>query len=141
MSLRDHLQAIYDEHGRLTPELVVEAARPDDHPLHGFVFDRDPDSAAEAWYRHRAHELIQRVKITYGQTGTEPKEIRAFHAVRSTADQGGFVYEPIEHIAATPLLRQMVLRDAEREWKSLKAKYGHLREFLDMVANDLPEAA
>lgn len=106
-----------------------------------FVFDRTVAGAAEAWYEHRAHELIRRVKITYrSATGDEPRDIRAFHAIRG-ADDGSFKYEPIERIAESPILRQMLLRDARREWQTLKSRYAHLDEFLQMVASDLKAAA
>jgi hypothetical protein len=140
VSLRDQLQAIHDEHGRLTPELVVEAARAESHPLHDRVFDRPVGEAAESWYRHRAHELIQSVKVVYKEaTETTPeRSIRAFHAVRS---EDGYSYEPAENIADDPLIRAMVLRDMEREWKALHRRFGEFSEFLSMVRNDLEAAA
>lgn len=139
MTHRDYLQAIYDQHGRLTPELVVETARPDDHPLHAAVFDRPKGEAAEAWYRHRAHELIRSVSIVY-RTEENGKELRgrAFHCLRTEV---GHVYEPAEVIASDPLKRQMVLRDMEREWRQLRARYGHFREFAEMVDRDMAVAA
>lgn len=131
MSVREHLQAIYDEHGALSPELVVTEARAEDHPLHSHVFDRPPGDAAEAWYRHRAHDLIQSVKITYKPSnGDEERSVRAFHCVRTEA---GHVYEPAEKIAEDPFLRAVVLRDMEREVRQLQARYGHMREFIDLV--------
>lgn len=138
MTLRDHLQAVYEEHGRLTPELVRETARPKDHPLHAHVFDRAPKDAAEAWYLTRAHELIQRVKITY-KTGPKGEEhsIRVFHAVRT---EKGHSYEPVETIVNDPFLRRLVLADMEREWKQLKSRYGHFAEFVAMVAEEVKAA-
>lgn len=135
MTIRDHLQAIYDQHGRLTPELVVQAARPKDHPLHAHVFDRAQKDAAEAWYRSRAHELIQSVTIVYREDpdGTKHR-IRAFHATRT---EQGHAYEPVERVASEPFLREMVLRDMEREWKQLQARYGNFTEFLEMVTQSI----
>jgi hypothetical protein len=34
-----------------------------------------------------------------------------------------------------------VLRDMERDWKALKRRYEHMREFLDMVKDDLDKVA
>lgn len=139
MSLRDEMQAIYDQHGRLTPALVVETARPKTHPLHSRVFDRPKNEAAEAWYKHRAHELIQSVKIVYREATEEQPErmVRAFHAVRG---ESGVEYRPAEDIADDPFARQLVLRDMEREWKQLLARYEHFEEFLGMVRADVEVA-
>lgn len=141
MTLRDHLQAIYDQHGQLTPVLVKEVARAKDHPLHASVFDKNVKDASEAWYEHRAHELIRKVRISYRDADSgEPRDIRAFHAVRSGED-GGLSYEPLETIADDPLLKKMLLRDAEREWRALRTRYEHLEEFFQIVASDLAVAA
>lgn len=136
MSLRDEMQAIYNQHGRLTPALVVDTARPKSHPLHSRVFDRPKGEAAEAWYKHRAHELIQSVKIVYREgDGEQPeRSVRAFHAVQGPA---GYVYEPADLVASDPLTRQMVLRDMERQWKELFARYEQFEEFLEMVTADV----
>lgn len=135
MSLRDQLQAVYDENGTLTPELVVETARPKNHPLHSTVFDKAPKEAAEAYYRARAHELIQSVKVVYREaTDTTPAAtIRAFHSVRG---ESGYVYEPAEVVAQDPMMRAILLRDMEREWKALKARFAQFSEFVAMIRDD-----
>lgn len=134
MSLRDHLQEIYDHHGQLTPDLVVEVARPKDHPLHSRVFNRPQKQAAEAWYKHRAHELIQSVKVVYRDSNDEPQEIRKYHAVRGDS---GVVYRASEDIADDPFAKKLVLRDMEREWHQLRARYERFSEFLEMVEQDI----
>lgn len=135
MSLRDQLQAIYDEHGKLTPTIVVDRARDGDHPLHE-RFEWDNSIAGERWRRHQAHELIQSVKVVYRPaTDKQPeRSVRAFHAIRG---EEGHNYEPAEKVATDPLLQQILLRDMEREWKQLKARYGQFREFLELVRGDL----
>jgi len=136
VSLRDELQDIYDQHGALTPVLVVQAARPKGHPLHHRVFDRPPKEAAEEWYRHQARELIRSVKVVYREAdGDDPaKVVRAFHAVERP---DGFSYEPAEQVAADPVARQIVLRSMERDWRQLVARYEEFEEFLDMVREDV----
>lgn len=135
MSLRDELQAIHDQHGRLTPALVVETARPKNHPLHARVFDLAPREAAEAWYEHRAHELIRSVKITVTRADEQADiRMRAFLAVRADGPES-YVYEPAEEVAADPFTRQLVLRDMEREWRQLLQRYEQFQEFLELVSD------
>jgi hypothetical protein len=138
VSLRDQLQEIYDTHGKLTPELVVAAARPKDHPLHGRVFDRKPEEAAEVYYRERARDLIRSVRVTYraAADGVPSGDVRAFQAIRSDGVDE-YVFEPAEKVAADPLLRALVLRDMEREWKQLRERYERFAEFIEMVEADL----
>ena len=132
--LREHLLAIYKDHGKLTPDLLVEEARPEHHPLHSQIFDRAPDEAAEAWYRHQAAELIRSVKIRYVDRENVRQEVRAFHVIRV---ESGYVYEPAEAIALDPFKREMLLRDMEREWRQLLERYKSFEEFAQMVSEDI----
>jgi len=131
MSMRDHhLQAIYDQHERLTPELVVEAARPKAHPLHAAIFDRTPKEAADSWWRHRASELIRTARITYRTDSGKSVDVRAFHCIRQP---DGNSYEPVEKVVADPFTRELLLRDMEREWNALFDRYKEFTEFVDLV--------
>lgn len=137
--LREHLQAIYEAHGELTPELVVQAARRKNHPLHSVVFDRPVNEAAEAWYRERAHELIQSVRVVYreaDENGPE-KSVRAFHAIRR---ETGYIYEPVEKVADDPFTRRLLLNDMRREWEQFKTRYETFEEFLSLVQSFVDEA-
>lgn len=133
--LHSELQAIRDQYGKLTPKLVVAAARDETNPLHR-RFEWDDSVAGERWREEQAHELIRSVRIVYKRaTPDQPEQkIRAYQAVR-TSD--GFVYEPSEKVAADPVLAAIVLRDMAREWQALKARYGHFEEFLEMVRVDV----
>lgn len=135
MSLRDQLQAIYETHGQLTPRLVVDEARAADHPLHQ-RFEWDDAIAGEAWRRDQAHRLIQSVQIVYAKaTETSPeKRVRAFHAVRS---EKGNVYEPVMDVIKDPFMRELVLRDMERAWKDMKARFEGFDEFWALVRQDV----
>jgi hypothetical protein len=141
MSLRDHLQRIYDQRGYLTPELVVEEARPKSSPLHSVVFDKNVKDAAEAYYRDRAHELIQSVKVVYREPTEDEtaRTVRKWHAVK--ADDDRYVYRAAEDVAADPVATAVVLQAMEREWKALHRRYGAFAEFAELIRNDLGDQA
>lgn len=132
MSLRDQLQAIYDESGKLTPAVVLERARRDGHPLHD-RFEWDDTVAGEAFRRQQAHDLIQSVRVVYRTATDEERSVRAFQAVRS---EEGHVYHPAAVVAADPFLSKLVLADMEREWRTLKARYDQFAEFWQLVRKD-----
>jgi hypothetical protein len=136
--LRSHLHQIHSEFGRLTPELLVDVARDEGHPLHG-RFEWDDSIAGERWRRHQAHELIQSVRVVWAPAteSSGPKTVRAFHAVRS---EDGHVYKPVEDVVQDDFTRQLVLADMEREWKQLLRRYEQFEEFLAMVRRDTEAA-
>lgn len=138
MSLRNELQAIYDGRGRLTAAIVVDEARPKAHPLHS-RFEWNNGVAAEAWRREQASELIRSVKVIYRKPDSEQRlEIRFWHAIASPEGHG---YEPTDKVTADPVLRAILLRDMEREWKDMFARYSDFKEFLDLVRADLEATA
>jgi hypothetical protein len=140
MDLRDEIRKVYDKHGRLTPAILVAEVRPSEHPLHSRVFDRKPGEAAEAWYRHRAHELIQSVRCVYKQADEAGPErsVRAYQPVRL---ETGWQYEPSEIVADSEFLTEMRLRDMEREYRQLEACYGDMKEFVALARATVEKAA
>lgn len=135
----DELLAVRQQHGRLTPKLVVDTARNPAHPLHS-RFEWDDSVAGEAWRRQQAHELIRKVKVVYREAdeSAPEKSVRAFVAVRA---EEGHVFDPVEEVAQDAFRQRLVLADMEREWKALYARYKEFGEFLKLVRRDLGDAA
>ena len=136
-SLRDHLQRIYDAHGRLTPQIVLNEARDEDHPLHN-RFEWADHLAAEKWRREQAHELIRSVRISYRKADGTPGDVRAFHAVRGPS---GVLYEPAERIAQDDITSRVLLQEMEREWRQLKSRYEAFEQFWALVRSAVEESA
>lgn len=130
--LRAELAAIRADHGKLTPRIVLEAARPKSHPLHSRVFDKSVPDAAEAYYLSRAQDLITLVRVSYTNAEGETKSVRGFHAVRAS-DAEQYEYEPVEEVLADPFKRKMVMQDMTRQVDELVARFDHLSEFWDVL--------
>lgn len=131
-TLREHLQAIHDQFGSLTPELVVETASDPKHPLHD-RFDWDDTVAAQKWRLEQAGQLL---RVTYRPDPTKPTDLRAFVAVKGE-DSHRADYIPTETAMADPFTRQLVLRAMDREWKAFKRRYQHMAEFADLIRRDI----
>lgn len=138
MIARDAIRLLEEQNGFLTAELIVEAARPDDAPLHGYIFDRDVPEAAEAWYLHKATELIQSVKLRY-DTAKGPVEIRRYLSVVSD-EQGRRVYQNAEKVAIDPILRELVLREMRRDVEAMRNRYRHFDEFWKLIQTLVTES-
>jgi hypothetical protein len=87
---QDYIKKLESRSGKLTPLQVLEAARPEESPLHDF-FEWDDSAAAEAYRIDQARELIRRVRIevTYEET-----TIRTVQYVRDNtrkAEETGYV--------------------------------------------------
>lgn len=136
-TLRGALQSVYTQHSALTPTILVKVASDPQHPLHE-RFEWDDTIAAHEYRLVQARELIRMAVVRIPNELTDgTTRIRAFHPV--TQPDGKSIYEPIENIIQDNLKKTLLLRQAEREWRSLKQRYQHLAEFMDLVAADLIE--
>lgn len=132
MSLRDELTSIYSARGELTPRVLVEEALPATSPLHSrFEWD---DAVAGPKYREvQAAQLIRSVHLIYSkdERGRE-REVRAFLPVRAE-DSLTASYVPTETALSNPFTMQLLLRQCKHEIEALRAKYGHLQDFADLL--------
>jgi hypothetical protein len=137
MTLREQLQAIYDEHGRLTAGLVVDASKAKSHPLHARYWSLADREAAYEYRKVLAAKDIRSVTVVYREADeSSPAEhVRAFHAVRD--EEGEYSYEPVEKVVQSEFLTKLLLADMEREWKALKRRYDTFTEFWQMVKSDV----
>lgn len=135
--LRDHIQTIYERNNySITPSIVLNEARNPSNPLHSH-FEWDDSIAGEEYRKIQARNLIQSVKIKYvtPNSDDETKYVRKYVSIQ-TKDEG-HQYKAIEDIAKDDILTEITLRNMEREWRQLKNRYGHFREFVDMIRNDM----
>lgn len=130
MSVQNEVQAIYDSHGKLTPQLVLDEARAKSHPLHN-KFEWDNRVAGEKYRLQQAHELIRSVKIKYARGDDTTGVVRKFHAVRSS--EGGYEYRSAEDVVLDDVSRVTLLRDMQRDFQQLRARYAHFSEWAEML--------
>lgn len=136
MSLKSELEDIYTAEGRLTPALVVEAARDEQSwpALHARI-PWDDAAAAETHRLDVARRLIRKVRVRFIDANADRQSVRQYVHVEHI-DPPEHVYRRIDEIAADPFTTQLVLREAEREWRRLKQRYGHMAEFIELVRRD-----
>lgn len=135
--LRTELLAVRERYGDLTPANVVDAARDEDHPLHG-RFEWDDAVAGEKYRLAQARQLIRVVREKYTDGQGRLADVRTFHAIPR---ENGMAYEPLDEIVRNDIATQVLLKSMEREWRQLKARYEKFAEFRALVLGDLGDAA
>lgn len=133
MSLLDTLTTIHQQHGSLTPALLVDLATDPEHPLHD-RFTWDDTEAAHKWRIVQAGQLLRVVRLP--DDPKRPNNLRAFVAIKGK-DTPRAEYVPTEDAMADEFTRRLVLADMEREWRSLKRRYQHMSEFAALVTADI----
>lgn len=84
------VKELEDRQGRLLPSEVLNAARNEDSPLHGF-FEWDESLAAEAYRLEQARELIRRIKIEVVFDEVKLKVVKYMHDVDLSETQQGYI--------------------------------------------------
>lgn len=77
-SVNEYLIALHQQHGTLTPELVVADAKRKDSPLHE-LFEWDTKKAAQSHWHDVARQLIRSVRVVVvneGRSLTAPYFVR-----------------------------------------------------------------
>lgn len=137
--LRTQLTGIYQKHGELTPQIVVDEARPVDAPLHD-RFEWNDEIAGEKYRLVQGARMIRVARMEVTIVNSEEKTfIRAFHSLHENGDDERQGYAPTEEILENEVTRKILLRNMEREISQLKKRYGHLVEFaetLHRIIND-----
>lgn len=134
-TIERELRAIWDERGTLTPGGVVEAAKPEDHPLHG-QFEWDDSVAGPAYRCMQAAQLIRSVKIvlTKDDGGAEDHKIRAWLPARyaggEDAEPGSYLPTPA---VQSPQHREIMLQQLRREAAAFQRRYSHLEEYWQVL--------
>jgi hypothetical protein len=147
VNLRDIFEEIRAERGVLTVDDALDAAKAAATPAAAALRDRlewDDAVAGEEYRKAQIAGLIRsvRMRVVYREadpeTGDpgESQRVRTFHALPRTGERR-MAYRPLEEIAADPVATEVLLRQAEREWRSLWAKYRNLEAFRSLVARDL----
>jgi hypothetical protein len=132
--------------GLLQPEVVVEAARAPDSPLHG-SFEWDDAVAGQQHRLHQARMLIAHVRYEPPMVDPPMQSANVRHFVSLTPDRvvGGAGYRVLATVMSDAALRAQLLVDAKADMRRFRERYRSLVElagvFAAMAAVDPPVVA
>lgn len=122
------LERIKAKHGHIKSADVVDAARPDDAPLHP-VFEWDDAAAAERYRVHQASTLVRAV-VVVPAAETAASDHRAY-VLTSVQDQPKPVYVDAEAVVNSPAMFADALSRLERRLADAQAS---VRELSDLAS-------
>lgn len=121
-----HLELLRTEaKGELTPEDVLKDAQRNNSPLHDF-FEWSDTKAAHEYRLQQARGLIRAVVAIYVEPEKPARRMRAFVHV---PEPGAPHYRDTAHAMSQEKTRDLVLRQAWREFMAWRARYQELDEF------------
>lgn len=120
-------------HGLLLPEAVVEQAKDETSPLHGYFEWSDTDAAA-AYRLAQARSLIRVFTVEVKIQGSQkPEKVRAFVSLRPDRKAGNG-YRAMADVLDDELQYKQLLTDALADAQTFKRKYSMLKEVEAVLA-------
>lgn len=120
-----HLEMLREKFkGELTPKDVVEDAKNHNSPLHSF-FEWSDTEAAEQWRLQQARGLIRAVVAVIVNDNEPATRMQAFVHV---PESGAPHYRATDHAMSQERTREMILRQAWKEFRAWQKRYEHLEE-------------
>jgi hypothetical protein len=121
--------------GEITPEIVLDAARPKDSPLHKH-FCWNNGKAAEQYRLIQASCLIRRIKVTFEKPDETTVIIREFACVHSDCEDAGDgeqepsrgIYVNVKTAMGVQSYRDQIMADCKRDVETFRRKYAALKE-------------
>lgn len=126
------LQLAEENDGMLTAELVVEAARPEDSPIHE-AFEWDDDQAGTAYRLWQARQMIK-VEVTL----IKNKSTRMFRNVQVTMEDGSKKrgYVSLDVILDDEDLYKQTLKKAVGSLRYWQSEYKTVKELSTVINED-----
>lgn len=126
--LRAELLTLVEKHGRISPRMVLDVARKEDHPLHSF-FEWNDEDAAEGFRLIQAAGLIRQVRLKITRDADDPRQVgitiqRGIVSVPSLRGSEAGSYMLLDKVPDIDELKQEALTQLE----GIKKKYEHLVE-------------
>ncbi len=129
---RAEMQALFDAHGTVTPQQVLEYASNPATALHT-AFTWDDPAAARRYRLIEAQRLIRRTFVVLEVPGSK-EERRVHMAVSLPEDRGANGYRLMSQVLEDPEKRDQLIRAALRELATFRRKYGALSELAEVFA-------
>lgn len=123
------LEAIYEEHGKLTPPLVVDDARNPERETHQLI-EWDDTTAAHNYRNEQARHIMRNIIIVRTEQGEvmEESKIIKFRAFENVDVEEGRYFMPMQVAVSRDDTRSYMLQQAMRALASFRQKYGMINE-------------
>ena len=129
IAVEARIRELTDEHGRLTPQIVVDDAKDPKSPLHG-EFEWDNVAAGDAHRLQQARALIQSVKVVITTTTSKMRvPVYTRDPEAEPREQGYRSVLSVNPQSEEDIARDMIIREIEHTRDRLNRAVGYAEHF------------
>ena len=126
----EHIEELCNQHGEVTPEILLEDSRPPGAVLHP-CYEWDDYKAAEKYRLYQSKKIISNL-VAVTLSNNEPvAPTVAFVSVKDRNEKAS--YRPVEIALSDEVTKYQVLKNAAAELKMMERKYGNLIDFSKLL--------
>ena len=119
----ERFELLKKENGLLSPQIIVDDARPIEAPLHP-CFEWEDKIAAEEYRKQQAGKMLRHLIIVIKKNKTD-LQTRAYVNIKTEEGRG---YIPINIVLSQPDLKEQLLETALKDIEIWQNKYNTLKE-------------
>lgn len=122
----EHIEQLSAEYETITPQLLVDNARPEGAVMHP-LYEWDDSIAAEKYRVQQSTHIMSELVIVHveetdvDEDDKKPVMVRAFHSVSNHRETAN--YQPIAKIIENEEMESQVLQNARKDLESFQRKY------------------
>ncbi len=128
----NELDAIYEEHGKVTPPLIVEDARNTERETHKLI-EWDETAAAGKYRLEQARFIMRNIVIVRKEQAEKPEQAKVFRVFENVVINNDRCYIPTQVAIAQEDTREYLLKKALQSLASFREKYSMLQELSEVM--------
>ena len=132
----EHIQKLADEHGEVTPMILLEDARPEGSVLHP-CYEWDDTKAAEKYRLHQSKLIIANLTVVSINDSEEIRPTNAFVTINERNERASYV--SVVQALSNKETKEQVIRNAKAELNMFKQKYQNLVDLSKLLKDFLSE--
>lgn len=132
----EHIQKLADEHGEITPRILLEDARQEGSVLHS-CYEWDDTKAAEKYRFHQSKLIIANLTVVSINDSEEIRPTNAFITINERNERASYV--SVVQALSNKETKEQVIRNAKAELNMFKRKYQNLVDLSKLLKDFLSE--
>lgn len=134
----EHMEELDKIYGEVTPQIMVDDARPDEALMHP-LYEWDDSKAAEKYRCNQAKKIMSELIVVKVETPVEEEQVpvRAFVSVKPRNETASF--RPTVIAMSDENTKEIVLENARAELRAFDRKYRGLLDVVELLNEFISE--
>lgn len=132
----ERIEELNKIHGEVTPQIMVDDARPESAVLHP-CYEWDDSKAAEKYRCHQSKKIIGNLHVVRIADARKEVSVRGFVSINGRNEKAS--YRPFVVAMSEEKTKEQVIKNAKEELRYFKSKYENIIDVISVLKSFLEE--